>query len=158
MFTTNGKTYSDTSGKKIHLLKDLYRIKFSPYIYPQYYDKTAFESGKQQLLHLIIKSIIKDNENSSNYQSLEPSQTGYGQDIINSDLVNQANIILAVFKHKLGTPTINPNNLQKRSDSGTAEELLSAIRNKKLENEPLGMAYFYYEAPVISLPQLISIL
>ncbi len=186
-------------------------------MYPHYYDFTAFESGKQQLLHL-LKSIIKDKENSSNYQSLEslqpnqrenityskkeslqeikvliaspsdvvqerhlllnnletkfrrehfetrcnarlivdgweylPSQTGYGQDIINADLVKQANIILAVFKHKLGTPTINYDNLQERSSSGTAEELLFAIRNKMLDNAPLGMAYFYYEAPVISL-------
>ncbi len=79
------------------------------------------------------------------------SQTGYAQDIINSDLVSKSNIILAVFRHKLGSPTIDIKTGKDRSPSGTAEELLYAIRNKLLTNPPLGMAYFYANAPVLSL-------
>jgi|SRR5690554_106457 len=79
------------------------------------------------------------------------SQTGYAQDIINSDLVSKSNIILAVFRHKLGSPTIDIKTGKDRSPSGTAEELLFAIRNKLLTNPPLGMAYFYANAPVLSL-------
>lgn len=79
------------------------------------------------------------------------SQTGYAQDIINSDLVSKSNIILTVFRHKLGSPTIDIKTGKDRSPSGTAEELLFAIRNKILNNPPLGMAYFYANAPVLSL-------
>jgi len=80
-----------------------------------------------------------------------PSQTGYAQDIVNSDLVREANIILAVFRHKLGSPTIDIKTGKDRSKSGTAEELLYAIRNKEIKNPPLGMAYFYSNAPILSL-------
>lgn len=83
-----------------------------------------------------------------------PSQSGYAQDIINSDLVAKSNIILSVFRHKLGSPTIDIKTGKDRSPSGTAEELLYAIRNKELENPPLGMAYFYGNAPVISLDSI----
>ncbi|MGZ3864346.1 MAG: hypothetical protein ACXVPN_03915 [Bacteroidia bacterium] len=79
------------------------------------------------------------------------SQTGYAQDIINNDLVKKANIILTVFRHKLGSPTIDLASGKDRSPSGTAEELLYAIRNKLIKNPPLGMAYFYTNAPVLSL-------
>lgn len=79
------------------------------------------------------------------------SQTGYAQDIINSDLVSQSDIILAIFRHKLGSPTIDIKSGKDRSQSGTAEELLYAIRNKEIEKPPLGMAYFYVNAPVLSL-------
>lgn len=82
------------------------------------------------------------------------SQTGYPQDVINNDLVRKANIILAVFHHKLGSPTINPSSGEERSPSGTAEELLFAIKNKKIENPPLGMAYFYANAPTVSLDSI----
>ncbi|HEY0977745.1 MAG TPA: hypothetical protein VGE21_09760 [Flavobacteriales bacterium] len=82
------------------------------------------------------------------------SQTGYPQDIINSDLVAKANIILAVFRHKLGSPTIDLKTGKDRAASGTAEELLYAIRNKEIANPPLGMAYFYANAPVISLDSI----
>ena len=78
------------------------------------------------------------------------SQTGYPQDIIKSDLVSKANIILAVFRHKLGSSTIDIKTGKDRSQSGTAEELLYAIRNNLLK-KPLGMAYFYANAPVFSL-------
>ncbi len=79
------------------------------------------------------------------------SQSGYAQDIINSDLVLKANIILAVFRHRLGSPTIDVKTGKDRSASGTAEELLFAIRNKLIPNPPIGMAYFYSNAPVLSL-------
>jgi len=82
------------------------------------------------------------------------SQTGYPQDVINNDLVRKSNIILAVFHHKLGSPTINPSTGEERSPSGTAEELLFAIKNKKIENSPLGMAYFYANAPIVSLDSI----
>jgi hypothetical protein len=37
-----------------------------------------------------------------------------------------------------------------RSESGTAEELLQAL-DKTKDNHPIGMAYFFSKAPVISL-------
>ncbi len=80
-----------------------------------------------------------------------PSQTGYAQDIIHSDLLTKTNIVLAVFRHKLGSPTIDIKTGKDRSISGTAEELLYAIRNKEIKNPPLGMAYFYANAPILSL-------
>ena len=78
------------------------------------------------------------------------TQTGYGQDIINEQILNQVDIVLAAFKHKLGSPTKDINTGEQRSKSGTAEELLYAIRNQEIENPPLGMAYFYLEAPKMS--------
>lgn len=78
------------------------------------------------------------------------TQSGYGQDIINEQILKQVDIVLAAFKHKLGTPTKDVNTGDKRSKSGTAEELLYAIRNQEVENPPLGMAYFYLEAPKMS--------
>ena len=78
------------------------------------------------------------------------SQSGYGQDIINSQILSKVDIVLAAFKHKLGTPTKDIATGADRSKSGTAEELLYAIRNKEINNPPLGMAYFYIEAPKMS--------
>lgn len=83
-----------------------------------------------------------------------PSQSGYAQDIINSDLVSNSNIIIGVFRHKLGTPTIDTSTNDKRAESGTTEELLYAIRNKKIPNPPLGMAYFYANAPSMSFDSI----
>jgi hypothetical protein len=83
-----------------------------------------------------------------------PSQSGYAQDIIHSDLVSKANIILAVFRHRLGSPTIDLKTGKDRAPSGTAEELLYAIRNKDIAKPPLGMAYFYAQAPVLSLDSM----
>lgn len=82
------------------------------------------------------------------------SQSGYPQDIINDDLVKNADIVLAVFRHKLGSETINTKTGKARALSGTAEEILFAIRNKTIPNPPLGMAYFYSIAPVISLDSI----
>ena len=78
------------------------------------------------------------------------SQSGYGQDIINTEILSKVDIVLAVFKHKLGTPTKDLDTGEERSKSGTAEELLYAIRNNDVKNPPLGMAYFYSEAPKMS--------
>ncbi len=58
--------------------------------------------------------------------------------------------VIGVFKHKLGTPTIDPATDQVRAASGTAEELLQTLDNSK-KGKPLGMAYFYTKAPTISL-------
>jgi len=78
------------------------------------------------------------------------SQSGYGQDIINDQVLKKVDIVLAVFKHKLGTPTIDPKTSLKREESGTAEELLFAINNSSTNSPPLGMAYFFSEAPSMS--------
>lgn len=78
------------------------------------------------------------------------SQGGYGQDIINYKLLKNVDIVLAVFKHKLGTPTID-NNGTPRADSGTAEELLYALDNNGNHSFPLGMAYFHERPPVVQL-------
>jgi hypothetical protein len=83
-----------------------------------------------------------------------PSQSGYPQDIINNDLVQNSNIVLAIFRHKLGSPTIDIKTGKNRSQSGTAEELLFAIRNKLMPTPPIGMAYFYEHAPIISLDSI----
>lgn len=78
------------------------------------------------------------------------SQSGYGQDIVNDQILKKVDIVLAVFKHKLGTPTIDPSTASQREESGTAEELLFAINNSAKDTPPLGMAYFYSEAPNMS--------
>ena len=75
-----------------------------------------------------------------------PSQSGYAQDIINSTLIKKADIVLALFKHKLGNPTLNTKTGLDRSPSGTAEELRYAISQNKKNNKPLAMVY-YYEYP-----------
>ncbi|MBO9202038.1 MULTISPECIES: hypothetical protein [Niastella] len=82
------------------------------------------------------------------------SQSGYGQDIINKQVLKKVDIVLAVFKHKLGTPTIDPTTSVKREESGTAEELLFAINNSSTNNPPLGMAYFFSEAPNMSFDSI----
>jgi hypothetical protein len=75
-----------------------------------------------------------------------PSQSGYTQDIINSTLIKNADIVLALFRHKLGNPTINTKTGKDRSPSGTAEELRYAINQNKKNRKPLAML-FYYENP-----------
>lgn len=82
------------------------------------------------------------------------SQSGYGQDIINEQMLKNVDIVLAIFKHKLGTPTIDPTTSAIREKSGTAEELLYAIRNSTIANPPLGMAYFFAEAPSMSFESI----
>ncbi|MDR0680904.1 MAG: hypothetical protein LBG15_03490 [Dysgonamonadaceae bacterium] len=78
------------------------------------------------------------------------SQAGYPQDIINKQIINKIDFVIAIFKHKLGTPTIDINTGQNRAESGTVEELLTTLDNTKRE-KPLGMVYFYSKAPILSL-------
>lgn len=74
------------------------------------------------------------------------SQSGYAQDVINEHIISKMDIVVAVFKHKLGTPTISQDNGEERSPSGTAEELLIALNNKNATG-PFGMSYFYSKPP-----------
>lgn len=78
------------------------------------------------------------------------SQNGYTQDVINEKLINESDFVIAIFKHKLGTPTLNLSEGEQRAESGTVEELLQALDKSKI-NHPIGMAYFFSKAPVISL-------
>jgi hypothetical protein len=78
------------------------------------------------------------------------SQNGYPQDVINEKIISEMDFVIAVFKHKLGTPTIDQETGLERAESGTSEELLQALDYSK-EDHPLGMAYFYSKAPVISV-------
>lgn len=74
------------------------------------------------------------------------SQNGYAQDVINEQIIHKMDIVLTVFKHKLGTPTLNQDNGEERAPSGTAEELLIAL-DKNSNKNPLGMVYFYSKPP-----------
>lgn len=78
------------------------------------------------------------------------SQPGYAQDIINEKIISESDFVVAVFKHKLGTPTKDITTGKKRAESGTAEELLQAL-DKEKANHPIGMAYFFSQAPLVSL-------
>ena len=78
------------------------------------------------------------------------SQPGYAQDVINEKIIAESDFVVAIFKHKLGTPTINQDTNSERSESGTAEELYQAL-DKTNPKHPIGMAYFFSTAPIISL-------
>ncbi|MBI3218727.1 MAG: hypothetical protein HYZ44_04390 [Bacteroidetes bacterium] len=78
------------------------------------------------------------------------SQNGYAQDVINKKIIESSDFVVAVFKHKLGTPTKDVKTGAKRAESGTSEELLQALDISK-SSHPIGMAYFFSAAPVISL-------
>lgn len=77
-------------------------------------------------------------------------QPGYPQDIINERIIKEMDFVVAVFKHKLGTPTIDLSTNRIRAVSGTVEELLQAMDNVQT-SAPIGMAYFYSKAPTVSL-------
>ena len=77
------------------------------------------------------------------------SQPGYPQDVINQKIIQESDFVVAIFRHKLGTPTVD-NQGSQRYESGTVEELLQAL-NKTKKDHPIGMAYFFSKAPVISL-------
>ncbi len=83
-----------------------------------------------------------------------PSQTGKPQDIINKSLVNNAHIIIAVIRHKLGTPVIDKTTNTQRSLSGTVEEITFAIQRQQVNELPLGMIYFYKEPPSTNQPEI----
>lgn len=78
------------------------------------------------------------------------SQPGYAQDVINEKIIKESDFVVAVFKHRLGTPTKNPSTGAQRAESGTAEELLQGLDHSE-DNHPIGMAYFFSKAPFISL-------
>lgn len=78
------------------------------------------------------------------------SQNGYAQDVINEKIIEKMDFVVAVFKHKLGTPTKDITTGNKRSESGTSEELLKAL-DKSNKNHPIAMCFFHSQAPVISL-------
>jgi hypothetical protein len=78
------------------------------------------------------------------------SQPGYAQDVINEKIISESDFVVAVFRHKLGTPTKDTATGKKRAESGTAEELLQAL-DKSIDNHPIGMAYFFSQAPLVSL-------
>lgn len=78
------------------------------------------------------------------------SQPGYAQDVINEKIISESDFVVAVFKHKLGTPTKDTTTGKKRAESGTAEELLQAL-DKSKDDHPVGMAYFFSQAPLVSL-------
>jgi hypothetical protein len=78
------------------------------------------------------------------------SQPGYAQDVINEKIISESDFVIAVFKHKLGTPTRDTATGLQRAESGTAEELLQALDKTKADH-PIGMVYFFSKAPVISL-------
>ncbi len=76
------------------------------------------------------------------------SETGYAQDLINENIFPKIDIVLALFKHKLGTPTINIESGVQRAKSGTVEELFYAIQNEESKTlSPVGMCYFYSTPP-----------
>ena len=78
------------------------------------------------------------------------SQPGYPQDVINEKIIAESDFVVAVFRHKLGTPTKDLISGKKRAESGTVEELLQAL-DMTQDNHPIGMAYFYSKAPSVSL-------
>ncbi|MDR2592152.1 MAG: hypothetical protein LBC59_05030 [Chitinispirillales bacterium] len=78
------------------------------------------------------------------------SQPGYPQDIINKKIIDESDFVISIFKHKLGTPTIDQQTGEQRAESGTAEELLQALDNSNA-TRPIAMSYFYSKAPEISL-------
>lgn len=75
-----------------------------------------------------------------------PSQVGHPQDLINSYLVNHVDIVLVVFKFKIGTPLYNDKK-ELRSESGTVEELNIALKNNECGRKPLLIVYFYENEP-----------
>lgn len=79
-----------------------------------------------------------------------PSQNGYPQEVINERIISKVDIVLAIFKHKLGTPTIDTTTGKEKYPSGTAEEILFAL-DKDSSDGPLGMVYFYSTPPAPSL-------
>ncbi len=77
-----------------------------------------------------------------------PPQLGYPQDIINEEIFKSIDIIIAVFKYNIGSPTINKSG-EIRALSGTVEELLISLSERS--DAPYGMAYFFNKGPLLSL-------
>ena len=115
------------------------------------------ESERKLLLDSLEVRFRRDNHENhcgfriivSGWEDLA-SQVGYPQDVINQKIINESDFVIAVFRHKLGTPTKDFSTGLVRAESGTAEELLQTL-DKTDENRPIGMAYFFSKAPTISL-------
>jgi hypothetical protein len=118
------------------------------------------ESERKILLDSLEVKFRRDNHEAhcgvrifvSGWEDLA-SQPGYPQDTINDKIIRTSDFIVAIFKHKLGTPTISIETGNVRSESGTVEELLQGL-DLDDNTHPIGMAYFYSKAPVISLDSL----
>ncbi|RAW01560.1 hypothetical protein [Pseudochryseolinea flava] len=78
-----------------------------------------------------------------------PPQAGYGQDVINKLLIEQADIVVAVFKHKLGTPTKDQISGAERAPSGTAEEVLYSLEMSQ-RRKMVVMVYYCSFPPDLS--------
>ena len=74
------------------------------------------------------------------------TRIGNAQDIINDYIKSNIDVVISIFKHKIGSVTKNSNG-QVRNQSGTVEELKIAIRANELNKLPLGMLYFHSEEP-----------
>ena len=104
---------------------------------------------RELLLDTLESRFRRDHEKSVGYRVILtgweqlPSVTGYPQDSINQMLTTQVDIIVGIFKHRLGTPTVDQKTGDRRSESGAAEEILYALNGKG----PLGMVYFSSKAP-----------
>ncbi|MBK6836507.1 MAG: hypothetical protein IPG89_20505 [Bacteroidetes bacterium] len=72
------------------------------------------------------------------------SQSGYPQDVLNDLILPKIDIVLGVLRHKLGTPTVNPEG-EVRAESGTAEEIYYAI--EKNSEKVLCMLYCFATPP-----------
>ncbi len=115
------------------------------------------ESERRMLLDSLEVRFRRDNHEShcgfrviaTGWEDLA-SQGGYPQDVINEKIISECDFVVAIFKYKLGTPTKDITSGRLRAESGTAEELLQAL-DKTKDNHPIGMAYFFSPAPVISL-------
>lgn len=78
------------------------------------------------------------------------SQEGYPQDIINELIIEKMDFVVSLFRHTKGNPVKDPITGIIRSESGTIEELNLTL-DKTNNNHPLGMLYYYHEAPHIYL-------
>lgn len=114
-------------------------------------------SERQNLLDKLEIQFRRGNHESHCYKRLIvhgwedlAAQPGYPQDIINRQIICNVDFVVAIFKYKLGTPTMDVATGQERSISGTAEELLTSLNNS-MDDAPLGMAYFYSKAPSVSV-------
>ena len=108
------------------------------------------------LNHLEVRFRVNNHEDRCGFRILVTgwerlaSQPGYPQDKINKKIIAESDFVIAVFRHRLETPTVYPKTGRKRAESGTAEELLKTLDTKE-KNLPIGMAYFFSQAPLISL-------
>ncbi len=78
------------------------------------------------------------------------SQEGNPQDIINNQLIKKVDFVATIFKHTKGNPVIDSLTGRIRSESGTIEELNLTL-DKTNKDHPLGILYYYFQAPQVIL-------